>query len=71
MWFLHMGPFARFVFTRTVYGNVQNNDYLPDFHFSFILSGLDKMHLLSTSANAGEVVETCNEHFFKQRSKQL
>lgn len=59
--------FLHGLFTVTV----KNNEYLPDFLYSFVLSGLDKMRLLSTSANVGEVVETSNERFIRQRNKQL
>lgn len=68
MFFLDVEPLAceASVFTRIVYGNGQNNECLPGCLHSFILSGLDKMHLLSTSESFGEVVET---PFIKQRNK--
>lgn len=58
------------VFTRIVYGSGQNNECLPGYLHSFILFGLDKMHVLSTSANFGEDVGTFNERFTEQRNKR-
>lgn len=59
-----------FVFTRSVYGNGQNNEYLPGCLHTLVLSDLDKMHFPSTSANIVEVVETRNEHFIMHRAKR-